>query len=670
MYLELGRCFLTAPEEVGRILAMIHPALRRAPICILFLIGSGCNLVDTFNAESAHGRGAIAFDPYNATRSGAIRLVLQNYQGCATLATGEPIGKGSLSVSDQVYPSACSSFDVFNRFGPQTNIRPMPFQAGTPYFLGQLTLMDQVIAPVGPLPPGLTCCQTKEDAFNWITTQSLFRNLDWANLAVAEDRYENVPSQINGDVYFRKVRFAGANWMQNRNPDCSAADGSCFTVDVVNADNQPVSSPVVYARADFLAENAVTYHTNVSFQVYGVGPPQSPGDEQIHPVSDPLAAPPFYMTNVRIDFGDAINPFKTFTVDKGLAGTDGAIRVVWTAAPNQPFYFPVHFIDPSDVPNTCWSPDGSSRVPCSFGVDPNLRFSPPANGSFYQPGERYTVQVQIRDSLGNLLHAPDALPSRNEEASNQANGLLYEDFADFTFQEGGHFAVLRNAGPIQSMRPLYSKDNAPWVKWEKVESFGAVDTSQPGRADVEEPTEVTYYVPPNAQPGTYVALFKVPRQFMGERISRTRAFFFQVGQSAPTQFPGRVGNCQLCHRSVLSLENLFHGMPVDNVEGCKTCHTQFEGRGSISELLDLVHRIHMTSEKYPLPKRECVACHLTKESAIRPSIEVCNACHPNVHGNQFFAQSYGLSPDPNRFSNCGQACHVLSPPSQHVLPNQ
>jgi hypothetical protein len=66
--------------------------------------------------------------------------------------------------------------------------------------------------------------------------------------------------------------------------------------------------------------------------------------------------------------------------------------------------------------------------------------------------------------------------------------------------------------------------------------------------------------------------------------------------------PGRVGNCQLCHRGVIALDNVRHGLPVDFAEGCKTCHNRDEPVGLKS--VEMIHKLHMGSPKYPSPKNE------------------------------------------------------------------
>ena len=180
------------------------------------------------------------------------------------------------------------------------------------------------------------------------------------------------------------------------------------------------------------------------------------------------------------------------------------------------------------------------------------------------------------------------------------------------------------------------------------------------------PTRATLTLPPDAKPGTYAVAVRANRQFMGERVAKGTVAFFQVGQAEPTSYPNQVGNCQMCHRGVVSLDNLRHGFSVDHVESCKSCH--MSGVDLPGRFQEEMHRLHMNSRKYQADKADCRMCHLTRESAVRPSMATCQSCHPSTHGNEYFMLNFANSGQPSRFSNCAQACHVVKTPSKHYLP--
>lgn len=173
-------------------------------------------------------------------------------------------------------------------------------------------------------------------------------------------------------------------------------------------------------------------------------------------------------------------------------------------------------------------------------------------------------------------------------------------------------------------------------------------------------------LPEDAESGTYVALVKFHRYFGGERVAKLKPYFFQVGTPERTVYPGRVGNCQICHRGVLSLDNLRHGLSVDHVESCKACHSYETERGGRFPVF--IHKIHSRSSRYPAARNDCTMCHLTRESATRPSLDLCMTCHPSAHGDEFFASKFVNGVEPSRFGNCAQSCHGDTPPQLHILP--
>jgi ribosomal protein L31 len=393
------------------------------------------------------------------------------------------------------------------------------------------------------------------------------------------------------------------------------------------------------------------------------GPPQFPGDVTPHAIPGGEGGPTF-RTTVRMDLVGSTNPFKTFRVE-GLKG-DGAIRVTWSQLPKQPFYFPVTYVSQAEVAPTCQDNAGNP-VACGFGLDPEMQLTTPHNGKgYYEPGEAFDLLVRLKDGDGNMLHPPGSLPSYRQLFDDQSNGLLYTTMPHIaTFLEADTGSGIQVAGPLQNLTTWRdTKEPAPYFKVtphqldfaSPLASFGFI----PGLLDAHWPTRQTISLPQDAKPGTYVALVKAHRAFMGERLTKTEAVFFQVGQTEPTTYPGQVGNCQICHRGVLSLDNLRHGLSVDHVEGCKVCHTNAISRE--------IHQLHVRSDKYKASKSDCTMCHLTRESAVRPSVDVCSSCHPSVHGSEYFATQFSTDSIPNRFGNCAQSCHANTVPNSHILP--
>ena len=625
------------------------------PVCAVLLV-SGCNVFQVEDAEGTRGRGATAFDPYSSSASGAISLSLLSYKGCSIIPTGEPVTRGSLGLKDEQYPALCDRPDAALAPGPVPPLEPhekLTVTANALYFLRELSLVDTVINQH-------TDFKDRMAPATWARKQSLFSALDWSGLTVGRDEWR---STNNRGTFQRETYYENAAWM--------ISDTDDFTLEVFDADNVS-RAKTVYTRADFLAENAVTGHTRVSWLALGVGRPELPGDSVAHPTPDFPA--PIYQTIVKASFVGATNPFKSFRMPD-LSG-EGYIRVTWSLLPSKPFYFPVTFVKTQDLSPTCFKVDAQGKttsepVPCGFGLQQTAQIGRPANGKYFMPGERVDFQVGMRDGDGNALHGPDLMPSYNEYAQGASNGFAYFNdamilpFREVSASESGYKVV----GPLQDLKVVNGTYTLPYFSFpaysEPKYYLDPGDQYVGGGGDIHPSTRLSVTLPPEAKPGTYTLMLKGHRYFQGERLNRLDNFFFQVGQEKATTYPGRVGNCQICHNGVNSLNNLHHGSSVDNVESCKTCHFE-EVVGFMPEV---VHRIHSGSRKYKQDKADCSMCHLTRESALRPSLKVCTSCHPTAHGSEYFDLNFQLYQNtPNAYGNCANACHVNKVPSQHHLP--
>ncbi len=141
------------------------------------LLGSvltGCKLLNTSDDENIAGRGATAFDPYRGPDSGAIRLSLQMYNGCAYLPTGEPVAKTKL-VYEYDYPSRdrseCPSWQIPDRVATE----PMVLLTETDYFVNQLTFMQGVESRHNNP-------RDMASVIRWFREESDFAALDWTNI--------------------------------------------------------------------------------------------------------------------------------------------------------------------------------------------------------------------------------------------------------------------------------------------------------------------------------------------------------------------------------------------------------------------------------------------------------------------------------------------------------
>jgi len=660
---------------------------RRAKslLAVLSLGLASCGLFNTGDSETSTGRGTKVFDPYAGPESGAIRLTLQLYNGCAIRANGEFASRGQANIP---YPddSKCQlETGVQGNQPPNFPRTPIPLVAGTTYFLHQFTMLETAENKH-------TNGANMVEVLDWMRKETRFKDADWDNVGVIRDKYVISQENIHPYAFDRVVEFGNANWLAKRD--------DTFLLEVLDVDGNPRQS-ITYDRRDFLAENQESGHTYVSWIQASVGPPRFPGDIEPHPIppAPPGFAPPqatHTTSMVRFEMVVSTRPTKSFRLDPALVG-DGAIRVTWSKLPNTPLYFPVTFTKSEDLAPTCYdAKDPTTRVPCTFGLKPDVEIAPPANGKFFVPGERISFRLLAKDANGNLLHEPDHFPSWNDFAQGKSNGIIYGSLFHFLWlREADAFTGWQFSGPNHAMRVPYelAQDDffvAPSDAYVQNsgyggESFNAISTNGPilfnalaGVRDYRPPTNYVVDLPPTAKPGTYTLYFKVNRQFYGENFTKMVPFDVQVdlpekATSEKTKFPGRVGNCQICHRGVISLENVRHGISVDYVEGCKSCHLRNSFLGGNGAIHRIVHQVHSQSNKFPQPKNDCTMCHLTRESALRPSIIVCSSCHPQVHGTAYFAQSLqtGFLPSENgRYGNCAEECHQNTPPTAHILPRE
>lgn len=633
---------------------------------LLMPLLSSCNLIDVTGDENANsGRGAKVFDPYQAAASGAIKLSLQVINGCAYTPNGGFIAKNSLDIP---YPATCANLGRNDPFTASTGpldplmVPPtgkMTLAANTSYFLNQISISDAA-TDKHKNPENL------QEFITWAKTETRLKNLDWNNVGKASDEWlfiDKFPGIIPVSSWTREVLFDNANWM--------TAKDDTFLIEVLDSGGV-VRSKQTYSRSELLGESPVAGHTRIAWRMENVAAPKSPDDKSVRTVpSYPGNFPvvPVFRSLVRFDAVGSTNPFKTLEI--GNLQGDGALRLTWSQLPNEPFFFPVSFVAKQDIPPTCWDDAGNSK-PCGFGLKPDLSLVEPANKTFYVPGETVQMFVDFRDDEGNRLHPPGVMPSGEEVLTDKANGLLaLRANVWFGVPEQDVIPMVMVSGPLQDMT-IHSEVTTPRpFLMDPPFTFGMLPDAVsfqllPTLYQYKPAARVVFKVPQDAKPGTYVVFVKGNRYFMGERIARNKAFFFQVGQEQLTSYPGRVGNCQICHRSVLSLDNLRHGLAVDHVEGCKTCHNT--SSDNLNRVQELVHRIHMRSKKYPANKNECNVCHLTRASALRPSIALCATCHPSTHSNQYFDVEVSSEGTPNRFSNCAQACHGEQSPKAHILP--
>ena len=259
----------------------------------------------------------------------------------------------------------------------------------------------------------------------------------------------------------------------------------------------------------------------------------------------------------------------------------------------------------------------------------------PSNGVYYQPGDTLSLQLTFKDGEGNRLHAPGSLPTFEQVFTRQdESGLRY---LDPTFPTRLYYAlkhrestlILGVSGPLDALQapetivdPFTFFLPQTQFAFSNVDGYTSVVQTLPPPAIVfgglQDPSlwqapvsdTLTFTIPNDAQPGTYVAVVKARREYRGEALNRGATHRFQVGQAAVTAFNPST-ECSSCHSGPAKFSEILHG--IDDRATCYTCHSSLAIE--VDNRLDYrVHRVHALSDRYPADPSECGTCHTTTPS--------------------------------------------------------
>lgn len=280
----------------------------------------------------------------------------------------------------------------------------------------------------------------------------------------------------------------------------------------------------------------------------------------------------------------------------------------------------------------------ASAFPFGYGLQLSLREVSPRARGFYFRGEQAAFQITLADAQGNRLHPQGNLPTFGQFLRGEiTSGLRYYDGfqisptlyyalkhreANFLVTLSGPTNMLRT--PITTINTAQALGAQPTV-WTTVinDGFSDVVTGVPPFSVIfggfsnpaiwETPVSdiVTFTIPPDAVPGTYVVAAKARREFGGEALNRATTANIQVGTATPSLFAQKTGNCTNCHTGQRDLGLILHG--ITDRRACFSCHASLDVEPD--NALDIrVHAVHDRSERFPGDIRNCALCHLTPVS--------------------------------------------------------
>lgn len=272
-----------------------------------------------------------------------------------------------------------------------------------------------------------------------------------------------------------------------------------------------------------------------------------------------------------------------------------------------------------------------SSTPYRYGFQAAVEVvNPPANGRFYVAGESLTIRSTFRDGAGTRLHPLGSMPTYGQFLDHAIpSGLRYYDglrqllTAYYAMKHREGLAIVSLGGPTQKLKQsrhqvgfndLFFSTQTVTASVEEDGFTGLFQLNPPIEnqavpelfyAPVSD--SVTFTLPLDALPGTYVIATKGRRDWGGEALNAGATAEIQVGQRAPTAFTPTTGRCTNCHVGDSALGSLLHG--ISDRRSCYGCHPSmaFEPDHALDYR---IHLVHSRSERFPGNVNDCSTCHL------------------------------------------------------------
>lgn len=453
----------------------------------------------------------------------------------------------------------------------------------TPRFVQELDIVESVPSAI-------------DDGIAPLITRSGLSGLNWAGAQQVEEIW--VPS-LDG-TFTRERYYRGAAWMEA---------ASVFTLEAIGPSGAVLGVPWVVraGRDDVQRPSDDLFVRRFDARQLALG---------CAAVGDCSSAS--YLAEALVQVRGALHP----RVDSRIVPPrTAALRLSWNRLPGAALTVDIERVAP-----------GEAEFDAGFRVELEPA-SAPANGSFYEPGEAVSFRVSFLDGSGQRLHPVGSLPSYGEFVAGAVeSGLRYLDLSLLTrlyyalkHRESNLFVVL--SGPTDQLRTpqtvvdpnLFFAPQVPFATT-PVDGFTAVGQTVPPAAIIfgglADPSlwslpvsdEVTFTIPEDAEPGTYVAAAKARRDFGGEALNRGASVEIQVGQAAPTVFTPSTA-CDSCHAGERTdFDTLLHG--AGDRRACFGCHASLGIE--LDNALDIrVHAIHDRSNRFDADIHDCGVCHLT-----------------------------------------------------------
>jgi hypothetical protein len=441
-----------------------------------------------------------------------------------------------------------------------------------------------------------------DDGIDSLRQSGPYAKLDWTGVKLVEEDW-----RMSADGTFQRQRFfRNARWMN---------ESSRFLLYAVDTGGKRLGSPVMLNAGadDRVADRAADQDDFFvrRFAARQVATGCKTGSDCSHArFTAELLVQVRYNRNLEA---------RTITFPQETA----ALGLEWSQNPALRYKVAVQRRDPGSVPY-------------GYGFQVSLDLAaPPANQRYFLPGEPVKLRATFRDGAGRRLHDPGKLPTYGQFMRDQiASGLRYYDplrinstvYYALKHRESNILVAL--AGPVNKLQVTKSVlDTARLLDAQALTATPAKDgytgvfagippfaISVGGRARWDDPVSdaVTFTLPQDALPGTYVAAIKARREFGGEALNRAATVAIQVGTAEPSTYTPATSNCQGCHQGASGFDVILHG--VTDRRACFGCHMPL-GFEADNALDYRVHAIHSRSRRVAADVRNCVGCHVSKPAA-------------------------------------------------------
>lgn len=531
------------------------------------------------------------------------------------------------------------AIEVENGIGVPLNVR-----AGQRFFLDQIDLraFNDVASDQG---------------VSSLATTGAFAHLDWRG--VDREEYDFIGLPNPDGTWVRRAYYRGAKWMERPNIFIlwQVDDRGRLTGEptIVNAGREDQRSP---------ADDFFIRRMRAMQWTYDC------------PSREDCGGATAFQEEGLVEVRNSTRPSRTFKMRPRTT----ALALWWNQSPTQLFTIPV---------------TQQANPPYDYGFDIDLEpVTPPLADGTYAPGTDVTFQITLRDGSGNRLHPPGSLPTYNEVLAGDPAGISY--YRAFAFIDPSATYYRRKhrermlmgqiIGPAQDIQPIFSVASLETFLFDQTHVVGtpAVDgvysefalfpsspivfggAFTPGNPQWDDPVgdTMTFHIPADAAPGTYLATIKGRRVYLGQDIPRSRTIEIQVGTPVRTEAALGTGPCNTCHQGGGDLGAVLHAN--DNRAACNGCHVPlaFELEGPIQVR---VHFIHSRSNRFGADLAICSSCHLDEASIQRTSKAACLSCHtdyPAWHEPLFGASdNMYIGGDVESFQQCTDSCHTTHPRS-------